>query len=183
MTESSQQKQSSFGWLKLLGIIALVVFLLFHLYWPISDLFERHTQRQQISERVKSAGGWTVLKQDCVALANANASGFSWWSLGRETNSLPPAIAALHPRRVLFYTHQNYPNGTWWSSANHSDAAVRIFIFGTHSTDGHDQPSLGLDVLCETGVTDYIPPDNWRSDIPLRYWKYRKITDDVYEFY
>ena len=183
MNESPPQKKPSFGWLKLLGISALLAFLFANFYWPISDLFERHTQRQQVLERVQFAGGWAALKRDCVALASTNAGGWSWSKLGDSMNSLPSSIAALKPRRVVFYPHQNYPNGTWWSSANHSDAAVRIFVFGTHSTDGHDQPSLGLDILCESGVTDYTPPDNWRSDIPLRYWKYRKVSDDVYEFY
>ena len=182
MSDSLPKKKQAFGWFIPLALFA-VIFLLGGFYWPVIDLMTRSTQRQQVLERVQAAGGWGALRRDCAALASTNTGGFSWSRLGHDTNSLPPAIAALRPRRVDFYPHQVYPHGTWWSSATHSDAAVRIFVFGTHNTDGHDQPSLGLDVLCESGVTSYTPPYNWRSDIPLRYWKYRKIADDIYEVY
>jgi hypothetical protein len=166
MAESSPQKNRAFWWLILLG---LLVFIYGH-YWPIVDLMERSTQRRQVLERVQAAGGWDALRRDCALLASTNAGGFSWSWLRRDTNSLPPAIGAMHPRRVEFYPNQINPH-------------VRIFIFGTHNTDGHDQPSLGLDVLCESGVTNYTSADNLRSDIPRRYWEYRKIADGIYEFY
>lgn len=63
-----------------------------------------------------------------------------------------------------------------------SNVVVRIAIFGAHSTGGHDQPALGLDVLCEPGIVSYRP-DRLRSRSPLRYWRYRKITGDIYEYY
>ena len=179
MTDSSPQKKRSFVWLIPLGF--LVVLLCGGFYWPVIDLMTRSTQRQQVLERVQAAGGWAALKRDCIALASTNTGGFAWYE--RDTNSLPSAIAALRPQRVDFYPHQVYPQGTWWSSATHSDAAVRIFIFGRHWTDGHGIPTLGLDVLCESGRTSYTAPYSCYASDPLRYWTYRKIADDIYEFH
>ena len=183
MTDSSPTKKSSFVWLIPLGFLLVLLFRGF--YWPVIDLFTRSTQRQQVLEEASSGCGRLGCPEARLHCFGKHERRWIFMvvGLGTSTNSLPPAIAALRPRRVDFHPHQYYPHGTWWSSATHSDAAVRIFVFGTHNTDGNDQPSLGLDVLCEPGVTSYTPPDNWRSDIPLRYWKYRKIADDIYEVY
>lgn len=163
---------------------ALALYLLLHPWlWPPRWL-ERRTQRQQVLERVQSAGGWAALKRDCDALANAyrdDPYGFKWFS--HDTNLLPPAIAALKPRCVEFYprkvVQQFGPEGSKWFGTN---LVVRISIFGLHRTGGHDQPWLGLDVLCEAGTFTYRP-DRLRSTTPLRYWNYRKVVDDIYEFY
>jgi hypothetical protein len=151
--------------------------------WPPAFL-ERRTQRHQVLERVESAGGWAALTRDCDNLANTfrdDTKGFIWSR--HDTNSLPPAISALKPSAVQFYPRkvmqQSRGAGQEWSGSN---VVVRISIFGAHSTGGHHQPAVGLDVVCEPGITNYCP-QRLRSSTPLRYWRYRRIVDHVYEFY
>jgi hypothetical protein len=145
---------------------------------------ERRGQRQEVFQRVESVGGWAALKRDCDALAaryKDDQYGFRW--LRGDTNSLPAAIAALKPKEVEYYSpsvlKQFGSEGVRYFGSN---AVVRISIFGAHATGGHDQPWLGLDVVCESGVTSYSP-ERLRSTTPLRYWEYRKIADDIYEYY
>ena len=164
---------------------AFAFYLLLHPWaWP-PDWLERRTQRQQVLERVQAAGGLAALKRDCDTLADAHRDdpyGFRWYRFF-DTNSLPPAITALKPKVVEFYPRKEVQQfgaeGRRWFGSN---VVIRITIFGAHSTGGHDQPSLGLDVLRESGASDYRP-ERLRSTTPLRYWRYRKVADAVYEFY
>jgi hypothetical protein len=152
--------------------------------WPPVWL-ERRAQRQELLERVNSAGGWAALKRDCDAFADArrdDSHPFIWYP-GLDNNALPPAMLALKPRSIEFYPRkvlrQFGANGSQWFGSN---VVVRLSVFGAHSTGGHDQPALGLDVLCESGVSSYSP-EHLRSTTPLRYWHYRKLADNIYEFY
>jgi hypothetical protein len=154
--------------------------------WPSAEV-ERNTERQQILERIESAGGWTALKRDCEALASEHQDFNYSWSFTQNFNGLPPAIAALNPMRVDYYCPKEIAelkkDGTGFSaSIIGTNVVVRIFIYGAHSTGGHDLPALGLDVLCEPGVVSYSPV-LLRSETPLVYWKYRKVAEDIYEFY
>ena len=125
-----------------------------------------------------------ALKRDCDSLADKHkddSHAFQW--LRGDTNSLPPAIAALKPKVVEFYPSKvlqqlGGEGGKWFGST----AVVRITIFGFHSTGRRGQAWLGLDVLCEPEVSNYSP-DRMRSSTPLRYWQYRKVADAIYEFY
>jgi hypothetical protein len=187
MADSSQNKTRSLGFLLWIpiGLFAVLLFLSYLsniiIYgWP-PNWMERRTQRQQILERVQSAGGWTALKRDCDTLASAYKDGFTW-SNG-DTNSLPSAIAVLKPKEVVFYSRKNLQQfGSESSKWFGSNIVVRISIFGAHSTGGHDQPWLGLDVLCEPVGSGYRP-ERLRSTTPFKYWRYRNIADDIYEFY
>jgi hypothetical protein len=163
--------------------VAFALYLLLHpwLWPPVS--WERRLQRQQVLERVQAAGGWEALKRDCRALADARRNepdGLRWFD--HDTNGLPATITALKPRGVELYPRQEVqqfgPEASKWFGSN---VVVRITIFGAHATGGRGQPWLGLDVLCETGTA--YPPQRLRSNIPLRYWNYRKVAEDVYEFY
>ncbi len=172
MTDSTAHKKQSFSFLfwGLLGLVAIFFLAAPLSGWPPNWL-ERRTQRQQVLERVQSAGGWGALRRDCDALARTykdDPYGFTWFD--NDTNTLPPAIAALHPKQVQSVKFEG------------SNVVVRISIFGAHATGGHDQPWLGLDVLCESGVASYSPA-RVRSTTPFRYWRYQKVTDDIYEFY
>jgi hypothetical protein len=184
--ENSNPHKLFGGWpfaLILLASIAAYFFLKFFLFGYPPDWWERHVQRQEVFQRVQSSGGWVALKRDCDSLAEKYKDapyGFRWWR--GDTNSLPAAIAALKPKEVEFYSTSllrqfGSENAKWYGS----NAAVSIYIFGAHSTGGHDEPALGLDVVCERGVTDY--PQRLRSTTPLRYWRYRKIDVDIYEYY
>ncbi len=146
-----------------LGVTAAVIF------GPSRDERERWMQRKKVMERVRSIGGWDVLRRDCNSLAERCRGETSRWSADFPAG-LPPAIVALKPRFVEFYPPK-YPG------FNDSDyPVVRITIFGMHSTGGHDIPRLGLDVICSGSGADY-------EKMPSSYWSYRKVADDVFEFF
>ena len=136
------------------------------------------------------------MKRGCDTLADAYKDDpYGFRSFSHDTN-LPPAIAALRPKLVEFYPRSTLRGFSFaqigWINLRELPAqaarlfgtnlVVRIAIFGAHSTGGHGQPELGLDVLCEPGITNYSPA-RLRSTTPETYWNYRKITDDIYEFY
>lgn len=186
MTESLSHKKRSSGWLLWipLGLLALLFQLPAIVKWYPPNWLERRSQQQQVWERVQAVGGWSALKRDCDALASRyqdDPTGFIWSNA--ETNALPPAIAALRPKSVQFFSSKALqPFKGEPLRFMGSNVVVRIAIFGAHSTGGHDQPALGLDVLCAPGIVSYRP-DRLRSRSPLRYWRYRKITGDIYEYY
>src|SRR6185369_9732222 len=142
MDDSGTHKESSvwrFAWIPL-GLVAVYYVLPFILYGYPPNWLERRGQRQQVLQRVQSAGGWVALKRDCDALIDKykdDEYGFRW--LLGDTNSLPPTIAALKPKEVEFYS----PNARRQFGSRSvryfgSNAVVRISIFGAHATGGHD---------------------------------------------
>lgn len=150
--------------------------LLTHYYFP-PTWWERQVQRKEVLARVQSVGGWDALRKDCVLLAKQCQGEVSQWD-DRHTNGLPAAIIALKPRRVEFYPPKQRPH------FNNSDfPIVRITIFGAHSTGGRGIPWLGLDVVCAARSGTNYQTHRQRSETPLRYWRYRKVVDDVYEFF
>jgi hypothetical protein len=179
-------------WVTLLLIAAYLFCRFFpeafsHSRWPSVEV-ERNTERQQILERIESAGGWAALKRDCEALASEHQDyDYSWEDEPNKVSGLPPAIAALNPMRVDYYCPKEIAelkksgNG-FRDGIIGTNVVVRIYIYGAHSTGGHDLPALGLDVLCEPGVVSYSPV-LLRSETPLVYWTYRKVAEDIYEFY
>jgi hypothetical protein len=177
----------SLGWLVciLLGLFALCFLLPFILTGYPPNWMERHNQRQQILQRVQSAGGWEALKRDCDSLTEKykdSPYGFRWFP-ELDTNPLPPAIAVLKPKEIVFYPPQvlnqfGAESNRWFGS----NLLVSISIFGAHATGGHDQPWLGLAVLCGPTVVN-CKLISLRSTTPLRYWRYRKVTDNIYEYY
>jgi hypothetical protein len=190
MSNTEPHKKQSLGFLLWIPLVLLTIYFFLPIVLTgsppslIRNWMERRTQRQQVLERIQSAGGWVALKRDCDVLANKHkdaSTSFSWSD--SDTSTLPPAIAALKPKYVEFYPRkvvQSFVGDSkkWFGT----DVVVRISIFGAHSTGGHDQPWLGLDVLCDPDVASYHP-ERLRSIIPLRYWKYRKVAEDIYEFY
>jgi len=190
MDDSSRQTDRSGG--RFFGVALMVLvfrILLPFIYssimvsWPPAWV-ERRTQRQLVLKRVQAAGGWSALKRDCDALADKykdSETDFHWH--GPNTNGLPPAIAALQPRSVDFFSRKRLPRfGLQGLAYFGSNTVVRIEIFGLHATGGRDQSWLGLDVVCEPGLLNYNPHLLW-SKTPLSYWSYRKITNDIYEYY
>jgi hypothetical protein len=180
MAKSTPIKKRLCEWLIVLLGLGILFFLSIHP--PV--WMERLIERRQDWKRVQAVGGWAALKRDCDALASKYKDddfGFRWWN--DDTNSLPPTIAALKPRMVEFLSPKARQGGReffdQWYGTN---LVVRIIVVEDHSTGGHERPFLGLDVLCEPGVTNYNPVRSlaWK---PFEHWKYRKIADDVYEFY
>jgi hypothetical protein len=156
--------------------------------WP-SQWLERRGQLQTISERVKSVGGWDAVKKDCALLANEHENDvYDFWQwFDWETNTIPPAIGALKPKSVEYYQPialdvliKNGGNSVKYWRTNE---IVEISIFGAHATGGHDEPALGLHVLLGKYATNEYHPAILRFTTPLRYWRFRKITDGVYAVY
>jgi hypothetical protein len=152
--------------------------------WPSAEE-ERNTERQQILRRIESAGGWTALKRDCDILASQHQDfNYTWFEWPSNPNPLPPAIAALQPIRIDYYCPKEIaemkklevgPGGSYTANQIGTNVVVRIWLFGQHSTGGHDLPGYGLEVLCETSVTNYMHfPTNLT---------YRKVAEGIYEFF
>jgi len=139
---------------------------------------ERQTQRDMVTTRITQAGGWAALQKDCDEIVeHYRDSAFFWHRF--ETNALPPALAALKPWEVRFYSPavlQNFKDEP-------KVAVVRIKIFGLHSTGGHSTPYYGLEVVCGAGVESYTPKPSRGGVSGNHYDSYRKVTDRIYEVY
>ncbi len=64
--------------------------------------YELHQQRKKVAERVKAAGGWQVLRRECIAFAETNE--VVYWGRWRTNDgpALPPALIALRPQQVTY---------------------------------------------------------------------------------
>jgi hypothetical protein len=161
MAEEQQKPQSRFGCL----VVFIVVLLYFQFptiialvnAWPPAFI-ERRTQREQVLERIQSAGGWQALQRDCATIVEQNRGTYFVWFRG-HTNALPPSIAALKPREVRFSDSQ--------------PEIVEIKVFGYRSTDGHQPPYFGLRVVSGAGADSYKPKD----------MRYEFVTNNIYEIY
>jgi hypothetical protein len=151
------------------------------IFWPYIGnawpplWWERQALLNEMQAKVQSAGGWEALKKDCLAFSeqHKDESGSSWHR--NDTNGLPASIVALQPQRVEFYLPD--------VGKNFNDSGmpiVRITVFGANATGGRGTPWIGMDVLCGNPTKDYLPKRNRSSD---RDWRYRKVTEGVYEFY
>ena len=152
--------------------------------WP-PVWMKRRAQREEVLKRIEAVGGWAALKLECDAFARAHQNDedeFRWYR--DNTNLLPQSIAALKPREVQFYPPSilrqfKSEQSILWFGTN---IVVRIQVFGLHSTGGRGAPYLGIEVLCEPGLTNYCP-QRLRSTRPLRYWRYREVAAGIYECY
>jgi hypothetical protein len=161
--ERKQKPQSRLGCLVV--FVALLVLLYLELptiialvnAWPPAFI-ERRTQREQVLERIQSAGGWQALQRDSTAIVEQNRGTHFVWFRG-STNPLPPSVAALKPREVRFFDGQ--------------PEVVEIKVFGYRSTDGHQPPYFGLRVISGAGADSYKPKD----------MRYELVTNNIYEIY
>jgi hypothetical protein len=133
-----------------------------------------------VSERIKSAGGWDALRRDCISLAQQHTNDPFVWYAANDFKLLPPAIAALKPKEVTYYSPRLMQD---FKSERHLPI-VRIMIFGQHPTGGHTVPEYGLEVMSGSAGEAYQPPPNPYITAPaVVYWHSRKIADDIYEIY
>jgi hypothetical protein len=154
--------------------VFFILFLLPPSVWGPPVWWERGTQREKVLSRVKSAGGWETLRKECIQFAEQHKDEpIYYWN--RETNRIPASIAALRPRRMEFYSAEMS------KSLNDSGLPlIRIQVFGAHSTGGHDEPWMSLDVICGNPAKDYPPRQTAKMN---GFWRYRKLADGVYECY
>jgi hypothetical protein len=144
-------------------------------YWS-----ERREQRQQVLERVQSAGGWAALRRDCVSLARQHPDDPFVWRPSEDLKSLPPTIAALKPKEVTYYSPKLMQD---FKSERHLPI-VRIMILGQHPTGGHTVPEYGLEVMSgDTGEVYQPPPNPYITAPAVVYWHSRNVADDIYEIY
>ena len=163
MANTHQERRSGLSPLVWIAVAALVLFVSFptlvrlSMAWPPAFL-ERRTQRGQVLERVKAAGGWAALQRDCTTLIDQHRDTDFYWVF-THTNALPTAIAALKPREVRLN------GGEPW--------IVHIKVFGFRSTDGHQPQYFGLQVVSGNGADSYKPKD-MRCEF---------VTNYIYEVY
>lgn len=164
------------------GILAFGSFLFLYVFssgaWP-PRWFERKQQRAQVLERVNAAGGWDVLRNECVDLMKAHQTNGFFWFHRNDTNIASSTLLALKPQEVRFEPYD---------SRNSNNLVVEIKIFGMHSTGGHSTPAYWIFVLCNTNAdtTSYVP-SIVQSDAGYPYGHprhhYRQITNNIFEIY
>jgi len=145
--------------------------------WPPAFM-ERRAQRAEVIERIHSAGGWEVLRRDCMLLVQTNDQIYwiRWHTNGAPP--LPPAVAALQPKEVYFFSPKLL--------GEHSDEpripVVRIKIFGEHSTGGHSRPYFVLEVVTAPSAEGYTPKERPAAS-GNGHLNYQKVSDGVYEIF
>jgi len=164
-------------WMPLLLLGIYVLLPTFLTSWP-PDWVDRRKQRQMVMERVQSSGGWAALQRDCDALVAQYRGSAFVWSRG-DTSLLPPAIAALKPQEVRFYS----PTLLGGLKDEPPPPVVRIKIFGSHSTGGHSYPYFGLEVFSGPGGESYRPQPSRGGASGNCYGTYSGVTDKIYEIY
>jgi hypothetical protein len=165
-----QSSIKSIGLRLVIGIILLLGFVFSNFIWPWwpPNWIERREQREIVTARVQSAGGWDAIRQGCISLAVQNTNGF--FSHLPDTNRLPPSIAALAPSYIEYLPERG---------------CVRLTIFGMHRTGGHSTPYFALEVDTSSKSLEHIPGSGYSGGgvIGNYYSTYRQIADGVYEVY
>jgi hypothetical protein len=164
------------GGFAFLGVL-LFLGVLNPMWWPPPSV-ERRGQRQKVLERVEAAGGWAAIQRDCDTLVSQHRDSTFYWHR-YDTNALPPALAALNPWEVRFYS----PSVLRDFKDQPQVAVVRIKIFCMHSTGGHSTPYFGLEVVSGAGAETYRPRPSRGGVSGNGYRSYTKVTDRIYEIY
>ena len=150
--------------------------------WP-PQWWERRLERQEALQRVQAAGGWAVLRSDCMLLAGTNHferfSRYSPLIWEGHDEILPSAIVKLNPLRVLLYPPKSYNNDPLYPALQKKDHypeiwVVHIMLSGWPDAN-HQKPYYGFDVICGTEPASYQPTNPTRSA--------RKVAGGIYEIY
>jgi len=164
-----KSKLPSIGFIVIL--LAVLVFPFLYLdflrWWPPSSV-ERHAQREKLAERVQAAGGWDMVRRDCITFAEQHTNGFySHWG---GTNDLPRAIVALKPLMVQYWPQYG---------------CVRMRIFGMHSTGGRSTPYFGLEIDTSTNSAGYMHGTGYDNGgvIGNHHSTANQVADGIYEIY
>jgi hypothetical protein len=139
----------------------------------------RRDQRKKVMVRVEAAGGWTALQHACDGLVESNRESRFDWAFYRDTNGLPPAIAALQPQEVSFDSSQVVHT----SISDREPVIVHIKIFGIHRSGLRAIPYYGLEFVSGTNADRYTPRPSEGAVSGNGYDSYRKITNRIYEIY
>ena len=166
-----------------LGFILFFCWFLLLGNWP-PQWWERRSERQEALQRVQAAGGWAVLRSDCMLLAETNHferySRYSPLIWGGHDEILPSAIVKLKPLRVFLYPPNSYnplnsDNYPFLPKKDDPEIwVVHIMVFGWPDVN-HRKPYYGFDVICGTEPVSYQPTDSTRSA--------KKVAGGIYEIY
>jgi hypothetical protein len=184
MDDSTQKRRSpSVGFIVVLVAVFVVPYVLmqFATSWPPPSV-ERRTQRQKVSERLRSAGGWESLWRDALLLIEQHGENYYDWDR-RSTNALPATIASLKPMRVEYYPSKflsEMKDGKFTDPPN--VRLLRIRVFGMHSTGGHSTPYFGLEIVTGSGSKDYVPRVH-AAVSGNRHVSYSRVAEGIYEIY
>jgi len=174
--------KSSLSHVVLFSILFALTALAFPVAWGLmaSRLIrhERQIQRDMVITRIRQAGGWAALQKDCDEIVEHYRDKAFFWHR-YDTNALPPALAALKPWEVRFYS----PTVLKDFKDEPKVAVVHIKIFGMHSTGGHSTPYYGLEVVGGAGAQSYTPRPGRGGVSGNRHDRYRRVTDRIYEVY
>ena len=143
-------------------------------------------EQKQLLEKVQAIGGWDVLRNDAVLLADQSKGNTSRdWLIENNTNGLPASILVLEPVTVAYYPGKmdKYSTDNWWNDTDYR--VVRILIFNRFYTGpgGSDHPPLGLDIICPPPSGAYNPHRLQSKAPSVKYWNYLNLSTNVYEFY
>lgn len=101
--------------------VAVGLIVLIHPAW-----LKRYEERGKAFTRVEQAGGWEVLKRDCLIIAsratNYDHGDLVWLKNMTNFPPLPPGVAALDPYQIR-------------CTREGSASIVRVHVLGHHSTD------------------------------------------------
>jgi hypothetical protein len=143
---------------------------------------QREQQRKEVFNRIEAAGGWEVLRSECLSLLTSNSNHFFWRPADRvvagagtansyvtniDYGPLPPALTNLKPREVRV-TRTDPP-------------ILQIHVFG-HRRTGGGTPYYYIYIVGGAGSEDFTPElDFGPSDLLLG--AMRRITNSVFELY
>jgi len=180
MVDWRQERKISSRFFFWIAVWLIVPYFLFALLtaWP-PDSHVRRDQRKIVIEHVQAAGGWASLQRACDGLVETNRdSGFQWHG-SHSSNELPPAIAALRPKEVWYYSPKMVRGSIFETDFD----VVHIKVFGLHRTGTRATPYFGLEVVSGTNGAHYTPRPSLGGASGNGYDTYRKVSDRVYEIY
>ena len=170
------------------GLFAVLSFYFIFVFTPAGPpaWVDRIDQRNKLQERVKTAGGWDLIRRDCTLFVSNRNEFFYWfppatnvqvtwfsnnvamhYTTNENYGTLPPALAALKPREMRYYP-----------------PVLKIRLFGMHSTGGHSTPYFGLEVVCGTNIPEYRPNKGNSGGVSGNHHStFKKIAEGIYEIY
>jgi len=160
-------------WLVVLGLILVVtLFTIPMLTRPnrgYSFERQRKEQRKIMQERVKNAGGLAVLRRESESMFTNSSDDYFWYpqsdASGKvDYSAIPPALAQLQPREILF--DPGPPD------------VVKIRLFGGGRTGMTSVPYYGLWFVRGAAPTNYTPALTWGPAHTVN-----KLEDRIFEAY
>jgi hypothetical protein len=159
----------------------------------LSFAMQTSNQRMIVQDRVRSAGGWMVLRHDCESMVTksypihpqwfpprtnahvyelTNGKPFKDYITNIDYGSLPFGVACLQPHEIEYCAVPNGPT------------VVQIKLFGLNRSGGMPIPNYSLWVACGDEWSKYTPAIKFEPDHgSLPSHGFNKVSDGVFEVY